>query len=111
MEPRTDDIRKIAPTPKPEELPLIQGPIPPAPGDDNDDSDDHYYPDFDFRNQPAENAETIEGQMIKSVMSNPAAPIMEPETAATGTTTSSLIVMEDVNPSPILSPVIPSQLR
>ena len=85
--------------------------LPPAPGDDNDDSDDHYYPDFDFRNQPAENTETIEGQMIKSVMSNPAAPIMEPETAATGTTTSSLIVMEDVNPSPVLSPVIPSQLR
>ena len=89
MEPRTGDIRRIASTPKPEELPLIRGPIPPAPGDDDDDSEDDYYPDFDFGNQPAENAETIEGQTIKSTTINPTAPIMEPETAATGTTTSS----------------------
>ena len=42
---------------------------------------------------------------------NPTAPIMEPETAATGATTSSSIVMEDMNPSPVLSPAIPSQPR
>ena len=36
---------------------------------------------------------------------------MEPETAATGTTTSPLIVMEDINPSPVLPPIIPSQPR
>ena len=90
---------------------LIRGPIPPAPGDDDDDSNDDYYPDFDFGNRPAENAETIEGQTIESTTISPAAPIMEPETAATGATTSSSIVMEDVNPSPALPPVIPSQPR
>ena len=104
MEPRTSDIRREAPIPRPEELPLIQGPIPPAPGsDDNDNDDNDYYPSFDFGTQPLKDDKTMSKQGLKSVTVNPAAPVMGPETAATGATTSTTIVMEDEGP-PVVSP-------
>ena len=82
MEPRTGDIRREAPIPKPEELPLIRGPIPPAPDndDDNDDNDD-YYPSYDFGTQSAKNDEAVSEQAPKSAIINPAAPVREPEPA------------------------------
>ena len=111
MEPRTSDIRREAPIQRPEELPLIQGPIPPVPGnDDDDDDDDDYYPSFDFGTQPSKDDETMSEQAPMSATVNPAAPVMGPETAATGATTSPTIVMENEGP-PVISPIIPSESR
>ena len=71
MEPRTGDIRREAPIPKPGELPLIQGPISPAPGnDDDDDDDDDYYPSYDFGTQSAKNDEAVSEQAPKSTIIN-----------------------------------------
>ena len=45
MEPKSMDIGRTAPTPKPEDLPLLKRSPPYAPdGNDDDDSDDDYYP-------------------------------------------------------------------
>ncbi|EDR00561.1 uncharacterized protein LACBIDRAFT_334083 [Laccaria bicolor S238N-H82] len=50
MDPKTNDLRKEAPVPRPEDLPLIHGPPLPAPGSNgnDDDDDDWYYPNLDF---------------------------------------------------------------
>ena len=110
MEPRTGDIRREAPIPKPEELPLIRGPIPPAPGnDDDDDDDDDYYPSYDFGTQSVKNDEAVSEQAPKSAIINPAAPVREPEPAATGVTTSSLIVMGNTSSPPVMPLIIPSE--
>ena len=110
MEPRTGDIRREAPIPKPEELPLIRGPIPPASGNNkDDDDDDDYYPSYDFGTQSTKNDEAVSKQAPKSTIINPTAPVMEPEPAATGVTTSSLIVMGNTNFPPVMPLIIPSE--
>ena len=43
MEPRTADVGREAPVPRPEELPLLRRSPHPEPDDDSD-SDDDYYP-------------------------------------------------------------------
>ena len=110
-EPKTGDIRRIAPVPKPEDLPLIRGPLPPASDHDDDDDDDDYYPDYDFGARPVENVKAVDEPTIESATTMPAAPVMGTETAASGANTDPLIVMEDVSPLPVLPPIVPSQSR
>jgi len=48
MEPRSTDVGRKAPAPKPEDLPLLKKILRTAPSDhDNSDSDDNDYPDMD----------------------------------------------------------------
>ena len=92
MEPRTSNIRREAPIPRPE---------------GNDDDDDDPYPDFNFGTQPSKDNKTVSEQATKSMTINPTAPVMGPETAATGVTTSPMIVMEERASNTWPTPIYP----
>ena len=81
LEPRTTDIGRVAPTPRPEDLPSLRDP-PRPPSDYDSDSDDDHYPDFDYKDQPMKETEAEDSERIKSAtiplaaldaVSNPAA--------------------------------------
>ena len=58
-----------------------------------------------------ENVKAVDELTIESMTTIPTAPVMGTETAASGTTTDPLIVMEDISPLPVLPPIVPSQSK
>ena len=107
MEPQTADIGRVAPTPRPEDLPLLGEPPKPDAGDDSDDDDDDYYPDPDFKILPAKNSEPSLDTTTESAKLVPAAPVPELRPAALGTNIIPEVVMEEpiqIPEPPIVTP-------
>ncbi|EDQ99451.1 uncharacterized protein LACBIDRAFT_316546 [Laccaria bicolor S238N-H82] len=72
QEPQSADVGKIAPVPRPEDLPCLnRTPLPPP--DDDSDSDDDYYPDMDFLRQSVQNRAMTTDVSSKSATAMPAA--------------------------------------
>ena len=128
------DIGRIAPTPKPEDLPLLKRSLPSAPdrNDDNDDSDNDYYPEYPRYVQPDKNSMEIANESSAKAIVTPAAsvssaiaipaasdsstittpvvPLSGVEPAALGATTGTEATV-DVIMSPSLTPSIPATNR
>ncbi|EDR09348.1 uncharacterized protein LACBIDRAFT_326071 [Laccaria bicolor S238N-H82] len=113
MDPKTDDIRKEAPVPRPEDLPLIRGPPLPVPGNNGDDDNDNdwYYPDLDFGAPQVNDTGDTTEQLPKSATTLPAAPVVESRTTAIGTTMNSTIERMDASPHTVQPPVEPLKPR
>ena len=134
MEPKSMDIGRTAPTPKPEDLPLLKRSLPSAPdgNDDDDDSDDDYYPEYPGYVQPDKNsteitnessaeatvtpaasvssAITIPAASDSSAITTPVTPLSGVEPAALGATTGTEAAV-DVIMSSSLTPSIPATNR
>ena len=76
------DVGKKAPTPKPEDLPLL-GRSPPSAPDDDDDSDSDQYPEYRGYVPPKSNSTRDAYEPDKSAIAEPAAPVQvsEPTTS------------------------------
>ena len=70
------DVGKEAPTLRPEDLPLLGGPPPSAP-DNDDDSDGNQYPEYRGYVPPKPNSTIIPDEPDESAIAKPAAPVSE----------------------------------
>ena len=77
-EPKAMDVGKKAPTPKPEDLPLLGRPPPSAP-DDDDDSDGDQYPEYRGYVPPKSSSTIDPHEPDKSAIAEPAAPVQASE--------------------------------
>ena len=77
MEPKAMDGGRKAPTPRPEDLPLLKRPSSSAPNDDNDDSDGDQYPEYRGYILPKQSSAILPNE---STIDEPAAqiPVSEP---------------------------------
>lgn len=105
MEPRTADVGREAPVPRPEELPLLRRSPHPEPDDDSD-SDDDYYPRPNDVDLLRKDSERTQEELLQSA-TMPAAPIPELVPAATGAIVNSAINITRSDSSPIPSHVAP----
>ncbi|EDR06693.1 uncharacterized protein LACBIDRAFT_328613 [Laccaria bicolor S238N-H82] len=76
QEPQSSDVGKVAPVPRPEDLPRLNE-TPRPPPDNDSDSDDSYYPDLDFLRQSVQNKATSSKVTSESAIPTPAAQVVE----------------------------------
>ena len=72
LKPWPADVGREALTPRLEKLPSLRDP-PRPPSDYDSNSNDHHYPDFDYKDQPMKEVEAENLELMKSVMIPPAA--------------------------------------
>ena len=78
MEPKASDVNKVAPTLKPEDLPLLKKSPPPTSNDD-DDSDDDHYPEYRGYVPPSQDPPVTHKESDESATIEPAAQVSTSE--------------------------------
>ena len=106
MEPRSMDIGRTAPMPKPEDLPLLKRSLPSAPdgNNDDDDSDDDYYPEYPGYVQPDKNSMEITNESSAKVIVTPAASVSS--TIAIPAASDSSVIMMPIAPLSGVEPAV-----